>query len=82
MVSNTEVLTENSPMSPSQYVNVKNPSARKSTHQFSEALEVKPKIDVCGLGDAKSNHKAIRSDSMLWSSIPKRRGHKKSINSS
>ena len=38
----------------------KNPSARKSLHQFSEVLYVKPKNVVCGLGAAISKCKAFR----------------------
>ena len=42
MVSTPEVFTDNIPMSPIQYVTVKNPSAIKSLHQFLDTLKVKP----------------------------------------
>ena len=41
-----------SPMSPGPSVNVNNPSARKSLHQFSEVLDVKKKTAICRLGAA------------------------------
>ena len=53
MVSTPEVFTENSPMTLSQYLTVKNPSVRKSLHQFSEALDVKSKNSVRRLCAAK-----------------------------
>ena len=46
MVSTPEGFTDNSTISPSQYVIVKNPGARKSIRKFSEALEVKYKTPV------------------------------------
>ena len=54
-----------------------NPSARKSLCLFTEVLYVKNKTDVRQLGAAKSESKAIRAGIILWSSIPKRKGHKK-----
>ena len=38
-----EIFTDNGPMSPSQSVTVRNPSAIKSLRQFLDTLEVKPK---------------------------------------
>ena len=70
-VSTPEGFTDNIPTSPSQSVTLKNPSARKSLRQFLDTLEVKPKTYVRRFCAAKS----IRYGSMLWSSIPKRRGH-------
>ena len=55
----------------------KNPSARKSLRQYSEALYVKHKNGICGLCSAKENLKAIITGNTLWSNISKRRGHKK-----
>ena len=46
MVSTPEGFTYNSPMSPIQYVIVKNPSARKSLRSFEDRLEVRPKTAV------------------------------------
>ena len=46
MVSTPEGFTENIPMSPSQYMTVKNPSAIKYLHQFLDTLEFKPKTSV------------------------------------
>ena len=77
MVSTTEVFNDNSPMSPSQYMNVKNPIAINSLHQFLDTLEVKPKTDVRMFCAAKSKRKAIIEDSILCSSVPNRRGHSK-----
>ena len=53
MVSNTEVFTDNSQISPSQSVTVKNPSARKSLRQFLDVLEFKPNTSVCRFCAAK-----------------------------
>ena len=44
MVSITEGFTDNSPISYGPYVPVKQHNARKSLGQFSEALDVKPKL--------------------------------------
>ena len=65
MVSTPEGFTVNRPMSPSQYVMVKKPSARKSLRQFLYTLEVKYKTAVRRFCAAKLNHKAIRAGSML-----------------
>ena len=59
-------------MSPSQLVTVKNPSPRRPIPQFLDTLEVKPKTAVRRFCAAKTERKAIRADSMLWYSIPKR----------
>ena len=77
MVSTPELFTYNSPMSPSQSVTVKNLSAIKSLRQFLDTFEVKPMTDVRRFYAAKSKRKAIRAGSMLWFSIPKRRGYPK-----
>ena len=45
---------------------------RKPLHQFSEEVDIKPKTALHRLCAAKIKLKAIRDDSMLWSSIPKR----------
>ena len=50
---------------------------RKSLHLFTEVLDVKIKPSVFRVGADKSNRKALRSGSMFWSSIPKRKGHTK-----
>ena len=44
-VSTPEVFNYNSPMSPIQYLTLKNPIARKLLCQFLDTLEVKPKTD-------------------------------------
>ena len=77
MVSTNEIGTDNSPMSPSQYVTVKKSSARKSLRQFLEALDVKHKTAVCRLGAAKSKCKAIIAGNTLWSILSKNRDCKK-----
>ena len=82
IIFTTEVFTDNSPMSPSQSVNVKHPRARKSLRKFLDTLGVKPKTAVRRFCAAKSKRKAIRDGSMLWSSIPNKRGYPKSINRS
>ena len=53
MVSNLEGFTDNSSMSPSPLMAVKNISARKSIRQFTELLEGKNKTASCRLGAAK-----------------------------
>ena len=57
MVCTPVLFTDNSPISPSQYVTVKIPSARKSLHQFLDILEVKPKTGVRRFCAAKSDTK-------------------------
>ena len=69
MASTPEVFTDNSTMSPSQYVTMKNTSAIKSIRQFLDTLEFKPKTDIRMFCAAKSKQKAIRYGIMLWSSI-------------
>ena len=77
MVSTPEIFTDNSPVSPRPPMIVKNCSAKQSLRLFTEVLDVKNKTAVCWVGAAKSNIKAIISSSMLWSSIPNRKGHTK-----
>ena len=69
IVSTTDGFTKNSPISPSQSMNVKKPSASKSLCQFLESLDIKHKNDVHRLGAAKSKHKAIRARNNLCSRI-------------
>ena len=78
MVSNPEGFTESSPMSPIQYMTVKNPSAIKSLRQFLDTLEFKPKTDVHSVCAAKSKRKSIRAGIVLGSGISKQRNHIKS----
>ena len=66
MFSTPEYFTENSPISPIQYVTEKKPSAIISLPHFYEALDVKHKTDVCRLGAAKSERKSIRSVNTCW----------------
>ena len=77
MVSTSEGFTDNSLISYGPSVTVRNPSAKKLLRQFNEVLDVKQKTAVCRLGADKSDHKAIMSVTMLWSSIPKRCVHTK-----
>ena len=53
MVSTSEAFTDNSQMTPSQYITVKNTSARKLLYQILEALDVKPKTAVRRIYAAK-----------------------------
>ena len=72
-----EGFTYNIPISPVPSVTITNPSERKSLSPFTELLDVKKKSSVCRLGTDKSKCKLIISESLLWSSITKRQGHKK-----
>ena len=65
MVSTPDVFTDNSPLSPDSDVYVKNPSARKSLHQFLESLDVKNTAG-CRLGYATSKLESIVVGIMLW----------------
>ena len=56
---------------------VKKFSARKPFHILTEFLNVKKKTDVHRLSADILKRKTIRVGIMLWSSIPKRKGHKK-----
>ena len=75
MVSTFEVGAYNSPMPPSQYLTVKNPSVIKPIYQFSESLDVKHKYDVHRFGADKSKRKAIREGNTFCSIISERRGN-------
>ena len=77
MVSTPEESAGNSSMSSVKYVPVKQPSARKLLHQFTETLDFKPKNYFLRLCAAKLNSRVIRAGSVLWYSIPKRRSHTK-----
>ena len=77
MVSTPDMFIDNSQISLGPPMIVKKCSAQKSLRLFTEVLYVKNKPSVRRVGAAKSRHKEIRAGSMLWSSIPKRKGHKK-----
>ena len=77
MVYTPEGFTDNITMSLGTYVPTKKPSARKSLRKILEALDVKKNTSVRRLGAEKSNQKATKSISMLWSSRPKRCGNTK-----
>ena len=77
MVSNPGGFTDNSPISSSQYVIVKNPNPIKSLRQFLDALGIKPKTDFRKFCTDKSKSKEIRSGSLSWYSIPKSWVHSK-----
>ena len=78
-VSTPERFTDNSPVSPGNFLTFRKPSKIKSLRLFTEFLYAKKKTAVRQVGDDISKHKAIGSGSMLWSSISERRGHKKII---
>ena len=65
MVSNLDGFTYDSPVSPRQSMTVKNPSARKSIHQFLDALDIKPNTDVRSFCANKSKCISVRSISMF-----------------
>ena len=67
----------NSPISHGPPIIVINTSARKSLCLFTEVLDTKKKTAVHQVGDTKSKRKAIKAGSMLWSSIPNRKGNTK-----
>ena len=71
MVSTPEVFTDNGPMPSVQSIPIKQLSARKQIHQFTETLDVKPTTDLRWLCADKSKRKATIVGSMLWPSIPK-----------
>ena len=77
MVSTTERFTDNSSISPGPHMIVKKYSARKSLRLSTEVLDFKERTAVCRVGADKSKRKEIRVDSMLCSSIPKRKIHTK-----
>ena len=77
MVSTPEGFTEKRPMSSGPSVSVKQPNASKSLRKFLETLDFKPNTAVRRLCTDKSNTKAIRACSVLWSSTPRRRGYRK-----
>ena len=77
LVYTTQIIKNNSPISPGPSKTIRNPSARKSLRLFTEFLDVKNKTAVHRLGAAESNHKAIIAGSMFWSIIPKKKVHTK-----
>ena len=60
MMSTPEVCTNNSPMIPNPPVSNKNPSTRKSLHQFTDTLDVKHNISVWKFSAVKANRKAVK----------------------
>ena len=60
MVSTPEVCTNKITMTPNPSVSTKNPSARKSPHQFTETLDVKHKTYFRRFGAAKAKRKATK----------------------
>ena len=60
MVSNPEIFTKNSPISPMTSKPVKKPRAQKSLCLFTKILEVKMRTAYCQVGVAKSKRKAIK----------------------
>ena len=77
MVSNPDIFTNNILTLPGPSVTVKNPSARKLLHIFTELFDIKSKTAVRRVGADKSKRKEIRAGNMLWSSITKRMVHTK-----
>ena len=77
MVSKPEGYINNSPMKPNPTVSTKMPITIKSLHQCSEILDVKHNTAVFRLGAAKEKHKAIITETLLWSNIENWRGHTK-----
>ena len=73
----TEGFTDNIPMSPIQYVNMKNKIAIKPLRHFLDTLEVKTKTVLSRFCAAKSKCKSTRAGSMFCSSIPNRRSDTK-----
>ena len=55
---------------------INNTRTRNPLHLVTEALDVKNKTAVLRVCDSETKRKEIRAGSMLWSSIPKRIGHK------
>ena len=79
MVSTSEGLTYNIPISVGTLVTMNNKSAINSLIQFLVLLYVKQKTAVHRLGADKNKPKEISMGSALWSSFHKRRKHKKPI---
>ena len=77
MVSTTEGFTDKSTISSDPSVTVKNSSARKSLHQFSEYLNVKHRNAVCRLDVGNKKRKAVRTCNALCPNTTKNRGHKR-----
>ena len=65
MVSTPEGCNDNITMTPNQSDPTKTFSAIKSLRQFSEALGVKHRTAVCGLGVAKANNESIRTGNVM-----------------
>ena len=65
-VSTSEVFTNKSTTKPNPSVSTKNPSSRKSLHQFTETLDVKHKTAVWRFGAAKAKRKANKEGNVLW----------------
>ena len=77
MVSTPEIFIDNSSILPGPPMIVKKCSAIKPLRLFTEGLYVKNKTAVRRLVVSKSNLKALIEDSMLCSSIPKRKVRRK-----
>ena len=76
MVSTTEGLTDNSPISVKKYGHTNNPSTRNFFPLF-RTIECQTKKYVHGLGYAKTKFKATRTGNILWYSISTQKVHTK-----
>ena len=77
MVSTPEGLTENRPLTVGTLGIINNPSARTLRGKYLTLLDVTQKTAVHRLVSAEENRKAMQTDSYVWYSIQKRRGHTK-----
>ena len=73
MVSNPEVFTNNSPISPMNSTPVKKPRSRKSLCLFTNILDVKNKTAIRRVRATKSRPKEIKAGTMPWALKPKRK---------
>ena len=77
MVSTPQIFIYIITISPGPTIIVKQCSERKKLRLFTEVLDFKKKTSVLRVSAAESKRKAMRAGSMLWSSIPNRKGHTK-----
>ena len=75
MVSNPELFTDDSPISPMTSTLVNKPSSGKPLCLFTNILYVNKKTTTCQFGAAKYKLKAIKYGTTPWASKQKRKGN-------
>ena len=79
MVSTSEVLIDDIPISPMTSTPAKKPRARKSLCLFTKVFEMKNETANCRVGAAKYKRKAIKYGNTPWPLKKIEKGNQKSV---